>query len=66
MMWRERINYWLTGQMLLVTLVYLIFIGLVKVSNSRRYNDWDAETTTIADYTLRYEIPRVVYDKYKE
>ena len=49
-----------------VTLVYLIFLWLIERSNKKAYTEWDNLTTTISDYTMRYKIPKRVFEKYRD
>ena len=53
-------------QLVLVALLYSLFIILVKLNSSKKYNEWDNATTTIADYTLKYDIPEAIYAKYRD
>ena len=64
MEWRQYINWYLTVQILAVAFVYSVFIILIKWNASKKYYEWDQETTTIADYTISYKIPDVEYDYY--
>ena len=41
-----------------------MFIILIKLTASKKFHEWDGETTTIADYTVKYEIPEVEYEHY--
>ena len=36
------------------------------LNSSKKYNEWDEATTTIADYTVRYAIPKEVYENYRD
>ena len=63
--WRYMINVTMAIQLICITLIYEFFIFLIKRSNSTKFNEWDQETTTIADYTLKYTIPPSIYEKYK-
>jgi hypothetical protein len=66
MEWRIYINQYLTVQILVVALIYSFFIVLIKINSSKKYNEWDMVTTTIADYNVSYRIPDEEYDHYKE
>ena len=52
-------------QMLIITGIYTIFIAIIKFTNSYQFNQWDNITTTISDYTFKFQIPEGMYEKYK-
>jgi hypothetical protein len=61
---RENIGIWMTCQAILTAIVYLIGIWYIKRSTSTRYEEWDQETTTISDYTVKYDVPSSLYDEF--
>jgi hypothetical protein len=61
---REMIGVWLMIQSLLTATVYLVGIWYIRRSTSKRYEEWDLNTTTISDYTVKYEIPKSVYQNF--
>lgn len=58
---REYIGMWLSIQAILTAVIYLLGIYWIKYSTSKRYQEWDVNTTTISDYTLMFKIPQEIY-----
>ena len=50
------------ANILVVTVSFLSFMYCIHKKNVEQYNEWDGDTITISDYTMRYEIPPSVYE----
>lgn len=55
---------WFAIQIIITSLVYLAGIFWIRWKTKKRYEEWDINTTTISDYTVRYEIPYQVYHSF--
>ena len=51
-------------QALLTAAVYLGGMYYIRESTRRRYKEWDLNTTTISDYTVKYDIPTSLYKEF--
>ncbi|CAI2376938.1 unnamed protein product [Moneuplotes crassus] len=58
---RAEIGNSLMVQALLTAGVYLAGMWYIRKSTKDRYEEWDRKTTTISDYTVKYNVPEVVY-----
>lgn len=53
-------------QALLTAGVYLLGMWYIRNSTKQRYEEWDLKTVTISDYTVKYDVPERLYEKYLE
>ncbi len=63
--WRTDINWYLTIQICVTALVYLVYVVYLQLSSNANYNEWNKSVHTISDYTVRYKIPIQEYNHYK-
>jgi ABC-type dipeptide/oligopeptide/nickel transport system permease component len=61
---RYLINQILTFEVVLVNVIFLIFVHKVNKSLQNKYTEWDHKTTTISDYTVKYQIPDKLYERF--
>ena len=53
-------------QISVCALVYSVFILMLYLGSWKLYNNWNAKTHTISDYTVKYWIPDAEYNHYKD
>ena len=63
---RDKLSIWFSVQIMLTTIAFIAFLMFLKWKTSREYTSWDVETTTISDYTMKYQIPRKIFDDFKK
>lgn len=63
---REKIGTWFMVQALLTTAIYLAGMYYIRNSTKERYEEWDQNTTTISDYTVKYDVPSSLYNTFIE
>jgi len=61
---RKNIGIYLSIQSMLTCLVFIFGVVWIKYSTSKRYEEWDNQTTTISDYTVMYRIPEQLYHNF--
>ena len=61
---RNIINKILVGETVIVILILLIYFHYTHISLEKKYKEWDKKTTTIADYSLKLELPQKLYDDF--
>ena len=59
-------NIWFSVQIVLSSLLILMLMHNLKKLIDFQYVKWDAQTTLISDFTLKYKIPSKVYKDYWE
>ena len=63
---RDKLSIWFCIQVLLTTLAFIAFLIFLRKKTSEEYASWDAQTTTISDYTMHYEIPEKVFIDFRD
>ncbi|CAI2370761.1 unnamed protein product [Moneuplotes crassus] len=58
------INKILTYEVIGINVLLLAFCFYVSRSLNGKYIEWDHKTTTISDYTVKFDIPDELYEKY--
>lgn len=58
------IGWILTAISIFIVLVYLLGMYCIHKANHDKYEEWDALTVTISDYTVRYKIPFDLWDNF--
>ena len=61
---KTTLNQILTIEVILINIIFLAFCYLINQRLKRKYIEWDHKTTTISDYTVKFEIPEELYEKY--
>ena len=61
---RDIINKILIGESVLIILILLAYFYITQSSLEKKYKEWDKKTTTIADYSLKLELPQKLYDDF--
>ena len=61
---RNLINKVLVGEWVLIILILLAYFHFAHHDLKEKYNEWDQKTTTIEDYTLKWQIPQKLYDDF--
>ena len=47
-----------------MAVLFLLAMAMMIKRSSEQYTEWDLNTTTISDYTVRYQIPENLYNYY--
>ena len=53
---RTQWNKFLTIQIVVVVVVYLIGMYLINLHTSEKFKEWDLQTTTITDYSILFDL----------
>ena len=59
-----RINQILTVEVVAINVIFLGFCYIVNRKLKSKYIEWDHKTTTISDYTVKFDIEEEVYEKF--
>ncbi|CAI2370510.1 unnamed protein product [Moneuplotes crassus] len=58
------INKILTYEVIAINVLFLAFCFYVSQRLKGKYTEWDHKTTTISDYTVKYDLPDDLYKKF--
>ena len=61
---KMRINQILTVEVVAINVIFLGFCYIVNRKLKSKYIEWDHKTTTISDYTVKFDIEEEVYEKF--
>ena len=60
----RRIGFFVTATFSFITMLYLVLMFEMEISSQIKYRNWDFNTVTPADFTLKFTFSQDIWDKW--